>query len=300
MPHIDGIPFRKLANENKISPASAYLNVLAEMDRLPENTWLSARYCDRWSGRLVVDGKHIAVKGYDKKVPFIYGVDFLTHDIPVGILVPSENEVAFTKFFGLLKQIQYHLQIVIGDDTTALKPALQQVFPTVPIQLCHNHYLENIRQLLLIRTEEKYCPFFNELRQIFSHEVHHYHRLAWLRRLFFLYGKREAVIQSILVDIARRYDELFAFDAHFMKRCPRTTNLIESYNSHLQARLKSIKGFQNFHSAQRWLNAWMIRRRTKPFTDCQDPFKHLNGLMPIQKSIKKDAQVASILKLIYS
>lgn len=46
------------------------------------------------------------------------------------------------------------------------------------------------------------------------------------------------------------------------------------------------------------LNAWMLRRRTKKLTDCEDPFKALNGKMPIQLSMKKDADLASILDLL--
>ena len=43
-------------------------------------------------------------------------------------------------------------------------------------------------------------------------------------------------------------------------------------------------------SAQRWLNAWMLRRRTKPFTDCDRQFKHLNGKCSMEMTIKKQAQ----------
>jgi len=95
-----------------------------------------------------------------------------------------------------------------------------------------------------------------------------------------------------------RYDLLFAVGNHFLEHCPATTNIIESYNSHIQSRLKSIKGFKSFHSAERWLNAWMLRRRTKTLTDCDKPFKHLNGKMSIEQSIKKDAATASIIELI--
>lgn len=133
----------------------------------------------------------------------------------------------------------------------ALKPALKQIYPTVPIQLCHNHYFEILRQMLRIRTEEKYHDFFYELKG--------------------------------------------AFNAQFRQQCPNTTNIIESYNSHLQARLKSVKGFQGFHSAERWLNAWMIRRRTKSFTDCEEPFKHLNGKCPLEVALKKDVEFPEIL-----
>lgn len=95
--HIDGVPFRKLASLHEISQAKAYRQVEAEMDQLPENTYLSATYCSRWSGILNIDGKFVKVKGYPKKIPFVYSLDFLTHDLPVGLLVPSESYQAFLK-----------------------------------------------------------------------------------------------------------------------------------------------------------------------------------------------------------
>lgn len=157
---MDGASFRALGNEYDISPAKGYRQVLSEMDTLPENSWLTKEYCNRWSGRLVVDGKFVKVKGYEKKIPFIYGIDFLTHDIPIGMLFPSENEEAFAKFFSILKHCEYPLQIVITDDANGLISGLKRVYPKARRQLCHNHYLENIRQQLHVRTEEKYQPFF--------------------------------------------------------------------------------------------------------------------------------------------
>ena len=265
------------------------------MNRLPENTWLSANYCNRWSGRLVVDGKYVKVKGYDKKIPFIYGIDYLSHDIPVGVLAPSENEWAFNKFFNLIHTIRYPLQIVIADDISALKPALKRIYPTVPIQLCHNHYFEILRQMLRIRTEDKYHDFFYELKGAFNPKNHYQKRQSWLTGIYYRYGKQDKMVQTILVDVQQRYDNFFAFNAQYREQCPNTTNIIESYNSHLQGRLKSIKGFQSFHSAERWLNAWMLRRRTKPFTDCEEPFKHLNGKSSLEVALKKDVKFPEIL-----
>lgn len=83
--------------------------------------------------------------------------------------------------------------------------------------------------------------------------------------------------QEVVVDIMSRYNELFA------------------YNFHLEARLKSIKGFESTKGAERFLNAWMVRRRTKPFTDCGVPLKHLNGFCSLQMSMKKEAQWPQIL-----
>ncbi|MCX6779279.1 MAG: AAA family ATPase, partial [Candidatus Magasanikbacteria bacterium] len=42
-------------------------------------------------------------------------------------------------------------------------------------------------------------------------------------------------------------------------------------------RLKTIKGFKSFKHADLWLNAYFVRRRYKPYTDCGEHFKKLNG-----------------------
>jgi transposase-like protein len=96
-----------------------------------------------------------------------------------------------------------------------------------------------------------------------------------------------------MVDVIKRKKEFFAYKN--FKNCPSTNNIIEAYNSHLTGRLKTIKGFDSYTSAKRWLNAWMIRRRTKNFTDCQKSFKHLNGKCSLEKTLKKDQKWPLIL-----
>ena len=70
---------------------------------------------------------------------------------------------------------------------------------------------------------------------------------------------------------------------------PNNTNLIELYNSHLNGRLRTIKGFQSTKSASSWLNAYLIRRRTKTLTDCEGKFKYLNQHCSLEFTIKKQA-----------
>lgn len=290
---MDGVPYRKLASLYDISHAKAYRQVEAEMDQLPENTYLSAHYCNRYSGILNLDGKYIKIRGYKKKIPFIYSIDFLSHDLPVGVLGPSENTQVFSKIFRLLKTIGYPLQIVICDDSEALKIALKQVYPKAKIQLCHNHYFENIRQLLQIRTVDIYRPFFFALKEAMKPKYHFLKQRAKLSHVNYQYAKKDPILLSIMADIIRREDELFAYKK--IKNCPSTNNIIEGYNSHLQGRLKTIKGFDSYHSAERWLNAWMIRRRTKNFTDCDIPFKHLNGKSSFSMTLKKGQPWPQIL-----
>lgn len=239
-----------------------------------------------------MDGKYIAVKGYENKIPFIYGIDYLTHDIPLGALFPAEDEMAFVTFLADLKAAGYALRAVIADDRSGLKPALFRVFPHARLQLCHTHYLENIRKLLNIRTEEKYRDFFYALRQIFRKARNEEQVLLELK---FLREKiKGSLLLHILADVEYRQAELFAFRQ--IRDCPNGTNMIEAYNSHLQGRLKTIKGFQGFDSARMWLNAYLIRRRTKSLTDCKGRFRSLNKHASLELTIKKQARWPEILK----
>lgn len=240
-----------------------------------------------------MDGKYIAVKGFEAKIPFIYGIDYITHDIVHGELFPVEDEMAFSSFFQKLYDINYPLRIVVADDRGGIKQALNKVFPHAKLQLCHVHFLENIRQLLNIRTDERYHHFFNSLvAHVFK--VKKEGRVTkGLMHVFYkrTYGNR--TLQNIVTGIKHRQQELFNYLQ--IKNCPNNTNLIELYNSHLQARLKSIKGFESFNSAREWLNAYLIRRRTKPLTDCKKKFKYLNKHCSLELTIKKQAHWPDIL-----
>lgn len=191
--------------------------------------------------------------------------------------------MAFVSFFAELKHLGYSPRAVVADDRSGLKPALLRVFPHARLQLCHTHYLENIRQRLYVRSEPQYQDFFYSLRRIFrkarSEE-------QVMQELKFLQEKtKNPLLLNILQDVRNRSQELFAFRQ--IPDCPSSTNMIEAYNSHLQGRLKTIKGFQGFDSARRWLNAYLIRRRTKTLTDCKGQFKHLNGLASLQMTIRE-------------
>jgi len=263
------VPFRKLAALSGCSHAKVYRQVESEMDQLPENTYLSCHYCNRWSGILNLDGKYVAVRGFLKKIPFVFGIDFLTHDLPVGLLAPSENEQVFLKIFRLLKTIKYPLRVVVCDDSAALKQALKKTYPKAKIQLCHNHFFNNLREYLSLSKSDKFQHFFDELKEAFSTKHHPLKREAKLHHLLYKYQENETVLR-IMIEIEKRKEELFAYQR--IRHCPNTNNIIEAYNSHLNGRLKTIKGFNSFRSAERFLNAWLVRRRTKNFTDCNNPF----------------------------
>ena len=266
------------------------------MNNLPDNTWLTKEYCNRFCGILVVDGKFVKVRGYDKKIPFIYGIDYLTHDIPVGILVPSENTEAFRKLFRLLKTINYPLRAVVCDDViSALKTGLERYYPKAKIQLCHTHYLENIRKKLEVRTSQEHIKFFNDLKRYIFDGYQDENKLSAILGDFVVNDAKDDVVrQEIIINIWRRRENLFVYKN--IPHCPNDTNLIELFNSHLNARLRSVKGFKSFNSAKRWLNAYLIRRRIKPFTDCEGKFKKLNHKCSLEMTIKKQTSKSEIIQ----
>ncbi len=287
--HVDGIPFRKLGDQAKLSGKQIFLKVKAAINLLTWNWRITLDLCDpkRFCGRLIIDGKYIAVKGFDKKIPFIYGIDYLTHDIVHGDLSPVEDEMAFSQFFQKLYDLGYDLKIAVADDRPGIKQALNKVFPYARLQLCHNHYLENIRGELRVRTEERYRHFFNSLRlHVFLEGTDEEKIDAGLEHVLRNHAAHSPKLQDIIWEIKRRREDLFNY---LIPGCPNNTNLIELFNSHVNARLESIKGFQSFESARRWLNAWMVRRRTKTFTDCRKKFKYLNKHCSLEFTIKKQA-----------
>jgi len=268
-----------------------YKIVKKEMNHLPPNEWVTQKYSKRKGKILNIDGKFIKVLGYEKKIPFIYAIDYYKHDIPAGILVPGESYGAYLKLFHTLKDLGYDPAVIVSDEAPSLPQALERVFPRSRQQLCLVHFLENIRTLLKVRTEEKYRMFFRELSLIFKRGT------PFKQRLFVLEMQKEKydndfLIKHIINQILDKYPFLFAFE-HF-PNCPSTNNIIEAFNSHLNGRLKTIKGFKSFRSAERWLNAWMVRRRTKPFTDCRGQFKYLNGRCSLEEVIDEKEKLENV------
>jgi len=264
------------------------------LKRLPNNFEITKKYCTYSKGILIVDGKYIKVRGYKQKIPLVYGIDYLTHDIVFGILSSAEDIKTFVTFFKTLQSLDYPLRIVVADDRSSLFLALKQIYPDIPLQLCLNHYVENIRSHLHTRTDTAHIHFFNSLKKYIFDEYENEEKLK--EALWYVldkHAKNNIVRQTILKEIYRRRKELFAYKK--VEGSPNNTNLIELFNSHFNSRLKSLKGFKTKEHAQLWLNALLLRRRTKSFTDCDTKFKHLNGKCSLQLSLERLTEWPEIL-----
>ena len=289
--HIDGKPLRTIAAKAKQSKSKVGRKYLDELKQLPDNNEVTYKYCNRFCGILVVDGKYVKVKGYEKKIPLLWGIDYLTHDIPVFVLARSESYAAWLKYFGYLKSAKYNPSIIICDDNENIYKAAKYIFPNIILQTCQVHFMENIRKLLSVRTDEKYKPFVLRLKkELFSFKLN---IETFRKRAFYILKDNQdnPILVNIMLKIDRYTQELTA--AHYVQNAPRDTNLIELYNSHLQARLKSIKGFKSFQHAKLWLNAYILRRRFKRFTDCSRKFRYLNGKSSISQTLKRGMVLTS-------
>jgi hypothetical protein len=293
--HLSGVSFRSLAREHQLSATTAYRKYQDALTNLPHCADITRKYCNRFCGILLVDGKYIAVKGYDRKIPVIYGIDYLTHDIPTYIFSVAENYPTCHSFFKSLRLLNYPLQAVVSDDNINIYQSCLSVYPKAITQLCQNHYKESVRKILNVRTDTTYLPFMREVEYLFEKRRSGTEFGQIASKIYHHYGHVETC-QNILIDIQKRLPQLLAYTQ--LSQTPRTTNLIESYNSHLQGRLETIKGFQSFDHAKDWLNSYFINRRTKPFTDCSGKFRKLNRKCSLEMSLNEDYQIEDVLRLL--
>jgi len=293
--HLDGTSFRKLSDQYSLSVGNVYNKAYSIASNLPHCADITREYCNRYSGILLCDGKYVKVKGYDRKIPFIYGIDYTTHDIPTYKLVRSESYLAWLKFFESLKLMNYPLRMLVSDDNENIRLACNYVYPNAHFQLCHNHYKENIRRILQVRSNEIHKEFMSRINELFSFKrsLDDFNRYS--KNILNDFNHNQIYV-SILVDIYKRRNVLLGYLN--VKGTPNTNNLIESFNSHFESRLRAMRGFDSFKHADLWINALIVRRRFKDFTDCKRKFKHLNGKSSIQKTKNKNVVIPTLSKLL--
>ena len=266
-----------------MSVGSCYNKVNQYLQALPHCADITRSYCGRFCGILLVDGKYVKVKGYRKEIPVIYGIDYQTHDIPSYSLVRGENYLACKRFFESIKLSGYPLTSVVSDDNKNIRDAASYVFPNVIIQLCLNHYQQAVKNSLDLDTNPVHRDFFRSFKTLFSDKrsIDDFNRRA--KGVLGDFRSDPVCVQT-MVDCYRKLSLLRGWSRS--RKVPTTTNLIESFNSHLEGRLKTIKGFESYAHANTWLNAYFLNRRFKKFTDCSGKFRGLNGKCSLQKSKK--------------
>lgn len=281
--HLDGLSFRDLASKYDMSPMKAWRLCEESLKKLPDNNKFTFQYCNRFSNILLVDGKYFNLKGYLQGYALLWGIDYFRHDIPVFTLAPSENYHAWATYFSYYRILNAYPQLVVCDDNTNLKLAARNTFPSVTVQTCFNHFKENIRRDLKVRSDHTYKLFMKRIEDIFKEKLS---EDVMDKKLFSLYRdyRHDPVWVQTLTTIQRYKPELTAYRG--IHQAPVTTNIIEGFNSHLEARLFPLRSFQSLSYAKLWLNGYILKRRFTKFTDCKGKFRSLNGKTGIEKTKK--------------
>lgn len=282
--HLNGLSIRTLASSYGLSKSRVSDSVQEQLEELPNNNQFTFNYCNRYSPVFVFDGKYIHVKGYAKKIPLLWGVDYFHHDIPFFILAPSESYMSWATYCRYYRIMNHYPQLIVCDDNTSLKIAIRNTFPTVKVQMCTNHFSESIRRDLRVRTDSTYKQLSMNIDRIIGEKQPKELFLKKLHTLYLRYRDDEVAVRTLL-QVQRNSEELLAY--HHIPGAPTTNNLMECFNSHLESRLRSIKGFNSFNHAQLWLNGYILKRRYTPFSSCTGQFKKLNGRRPIDISQKR-------------
>lgn len=241
---------------------------------LPNNNQFSYTYCSKFSKIFVFDGKYVPVASASSDWALLWGVDYLTHDIPVIFMAPSESYHSWSRLFFYFRLLSHYPELVVLDDNLNAKMAARYHFPKVKIQTCFNHFKENIRRTLHVRSDSTYVAFMRKIEQILKRKLSDQ---DMDKQLFLLYQEyqHDPITLTILTNIAKYRPELTGYRG--IAQAPITTNIIEGFNSHLEARLQKIRSFQTPAYAKLWLNGYVLKRRFTQFTDCRGKFRHLNG-----------------------
>jgi len=257
-----------------MSPMKAWRICQKELQTLPNNNEFTFKYCDRFSQILVCDGKYFNVADQQYDWVILWGFDYFRHDIPVITLAPSENYQSWARFFSYFRIINNYPRLVVCDDCTNEKMAARATFPGVKIQTCYNHFKENIRRDLKVRSDDVYKPFMKRVEEIFVGKRTDEDRN---KKLFALYRdyQHDPVCVQVLTNIQKYESELLAYRG--IPQAPTTSNIIEGMNSHIEARLHSLRSFQTVEYAKLWFNGYILKRRFTKYTDCKGKFKYMNG-----------------------
>lgn len=286
--HLDGLSFRKLATKYKIGKSLAWEICNDELKKLPNNNQFTFNYCDRFSQVFVFDGKYfnIATEKYDWVL--LWGIDYFRHDIPVFTIAPSENYQSWAKYLSYFRILKCFPRLVVCDDNINLKMAARSRFPGCKIQTCYNHFKENIRRDLHIRSDKtnQYKDFMRRIESILnsSNKLSDENFNNWLWKVYRDFNN-DPLTKNVLINIEKYKTELLAYRG--IPQAPLTTNLIEGLNGHLESRLFALRSFQTIEYARLWMNGYILKRRFTKFTDCRGKFRYLRGKTGVQMTKKE-------------
>jgi transposase-like protein len=218
---------------------------------------------------LVIDAKHVPVKGQDY-------CEFLAYDTNVGLVnrrhrKGGESTWGYRQIFKELADTGYEVKVVVSDGGAGIFSALRH-FGIKRHQRCHIHLLRDLKTGLRMHGKRPkvvlrkyYCVKYAKLLLAATDEYQLTLRLKHFERVIFTMWPGSGDVElNTLKGFLRTLPWAFTFmEYQKLWNIPKTTNVLEGYISHLNTRLKTMRGLKSPANAGRILNAihYFLRKK---------------------------------------
>ena len=252
-------------------------------DRLPTLTDIDNLFHPRRSGYLAFDGVYFKLKGVSFVILFCFDPE--TFDI-VGYRMAAEEtyegyrDLSFEVYQALERQKTPVTGLYL-DGEKGLVKALNEVFPSVPKQLCLVHKYLRMGQVIPFKSVNRKGVFYLRKKKILK-----------FKRLF-----EETIFAKDKKASLEKFEELRYFaDAHGIEKfhqgyrilknnfkltlthfdqphMNRDNNLIECFNSIISRKLDLMKGFKKETNIDRYLKLILLDYRFHQLTESRIPYR---------------------------
>jgi transposase-like protein len=252
-----------------------------------------------WSGILGIDGKPVNIG--DREYTVLIAVDVETFDPFYFALAEAENYHEAKRFLMIVKEVfRYPVRAVVSDlgKGRLFTQLVQEIFPSVPHQVCVLHFSRYADMRLPKSKKSKYFKQNEYLRSfiqsiLFAKSFNDAEEL--LTRFSEIEPRFQASCQKAIVKSLRRNFHLLT--THFFyPDLPRDNNIVEHIVGEMEQKLRFMKRFKNNQNAYLFLKLWFTAFRFRPFQNSR--YSHRNGLSPLSLA-KVDTQTMDWLDFSY-
>lgn len=202
--------------------------------------------------------------------------EYLAYDTAIGLIgrchrKGGESTWGYRQIFKELKAAGYGIKVVVSDGGTGIFSALR-AFGIKRHQRCHIHLLRDLKTGLRMHGKRPkivlrkyYCVRYAKLLLAAKDEYQLALRLKHFERIVFTMwpGSGDVELNAIRGFLKTLLLAFTFMDYQKLWDIPKTTNALEGYISHLNARLKTMRGLKNPANAGRILNAihYFLRKK---------------------------------------
>lgn len=203
------------------------------------------------SGILILDGKHIPVRGDDRCVHIAYDTGIGVVDYWIDV---TENKTAYGYMLARLKAAGYGFRCVVSDGHVGIVPLIDE--ENFPHQRCVFHLLKNLRAFLskngeltggnkVLYSRIKYILKSKDIEALEE-------RVSWFRKFsapHFTTNKQQSALRWLWETLPEATIHLCFLE----QDVPRTSNLLENLNGQIEARIKTFRGVKSEQSLRNLL-----------------------------------------------